>query len=177
MSTLLTSVKKSNTKAVSLAIDGLFIALTCVATAFINIKLPIISNGGLIHLGNVPLFLAALLFGKRTGALAGAFGMALFDLLSGWAIWAPFTFVIVGLMGYCAGALTEKPNHKTQLWNLLAIGLACIIKVAGYYLAEGIIYGNWIAPVSSIPGNIIQVVAAGILVLPILPALHKGIAK
>lgn len=54
-----------------------------VATCFINIRLPI-GQGGLIHLGNVPLFLIAILFGKKIGALAGAFGMGLFDLMGGW---------------------------------------------------------------------------------------------
>ena len=73
----------------TLVINGLFIALTLVATAFINIRLPLIGNGGLIHLGNVPLFLAAFLFGRKTGAIAGAFGMGLFDLISGWTAWGP----------------------------------------------------------------------------------------
>ena len=65
----------------SITMDGLFIALVFVATMFINLRLPIAANGGLIHLGNVPLFLAAIIFGRRTGTLAGAFGMGLFDLL------------------------------------------------------------------------------------------------
>lgn len=42
------------TKTKALVINALFIALTLVAT-MINIKLPIMGNGGLIHLGNVPL--------------------------------------------------------------------------------------------------------------------------
>ena len=89
-----------------LVLDAMFIALTYVFTAFVNVRLPIAANGGLIHLGNVPLFICAILLGKRTGMLAGAFGMGLFDLLSGWTAWAPFTFVIVGAMGYAVGAIT-----------------------------------------------------------------------
>ena len=77
-------------------------------TAVVNIRLPFAPNGGLIHLGNVPLFLAAIIFGRKTGALSGAFGMGLFDLFSGWTAWAPFTFAIVGLMGFSVGAITEK---------------------------------------------------------------------
>lgn len=38
-----------------ITITAMFIALTYVFTAFVNIKLPIAANGGLIHLGNVPL--------------------------------------------------------------------------------------------------------------------------
>lgn len=78
-----------------LTITAAFVALTYIFTAFINVKLPIAANGGLIHLGNVPLFIGAILFGKKTGAIAGGIGMGLFDLLSGWTLWAPFTLVIV----------------------------------------------------------------------------------
>ena len=136
------AVKKVNVT--DIAITGVCIALTLVATAFINIRLPIAANGGLVHLGNVPLFLAAIIYGKKTGAFAGAFGMGLFDLLSGWTLWAPFTFVIVGLMGYTVGKITE--NRVGFRWNVLAIAAACVIKVVGYYIAEGIIYSNWVAP-------------------------------
>lgn len=38
--------------------------------------------------------------------------MGLFDLLSGWTLWAPFTFVIVGLMGFTVGKLTENEKHQ-----------------------------------------------------------------
>lgn len=173
MNSKIATASKNYTKTTALAIDGLFIALTCVATFFIQVKLPLAGNGGLIHLGNVPFFIAAIIFGKRTGALAGAFGMGLFDLLSGWTLWAPFTFIIVGLMGFTIGLITEK--HKTAKWNVFAIILACIIKVVGYYIAEGIIYGNWLTPVASIPGNLLQIGIAAIIVLPIIPILQKGL--
>lgn len=48
-----------------LTITAAFVALTYIFTAFINVKLPIAANGGLIHLGNVPLFIGAILFGKK----------------------------------------------------------------------------------------------------------------
>lgn len=78
------AAKQNTTK--ELVITGLSIALVFVATCFINLRLPI-GQGGLIHLGNVPLFLIAILFGKKIGALAGAFGMGLFDLMGGWTPW------------------------------------------------------------------------------------------
>ena len=37
-----------------LVLDAMFIALTYVFTAFVNVRLPIAANGGLIHLENVP---------------------------------------------------------------------------------------------------------------------------
>ncbi|WVE39835.1 ECF transporter S component [Priestia megaterium] len=152
---------------------ALFIALTFVATMFINIKLPIMGNGGLIHLGNVPLFIAAFLYGKKTGAIAGAFGMGLFDLISGWTAWAPFTFIIVGAMGFLAGLISEKAPGKRALVNTLAVVAALIVKIVGYYFAEVILYGNWILPLGSIPGNVMQVVIAGIIVVPLVGRLKN----
>ena len=158
-----------------LVITAIFIALTYVFTAFVNIRLPIAANGGLVHLGNVPLFIGAIIFGKKTGAICGGIGMGLFDLLSGWTAWAPFTLIIVGIMGFAVGAITEK--HKGFAWNALAIAVACVIKIAGYYIAEGIIYGNWIAPAASIPGNLVPIGAAAVIVLIVVGRLQKIAAK
>lgn len=156
-----------------IAIDAVFIALTYVFTAFVNIKLPIAANGGLIHLGNIPLFIAAIVFGWKTGMIAGGIGMGLFDMISGyWATWAPFTLVVVGLMGFAVGKITEKKNSYPRM--ILAMGTALVIKIVGYYIAEGILYGNFIAPVKSIPGNVVQVVVAAIIVLPISVRLKKA---
>lgn len=57
---------KSGYSTKELVLDAMFIALTYVFTAFVNVRLPIAANGGLIHLGNVPLFICAILLGKRT---------------------------------------------------------------------------------------------------------------
>ena len=168
------SLSTGTTKTKALVIHSLFIALTLVATMFINIRLPIMGNGGLIHLGNVPLFVAALVFGKKTGAIAGAFGMALFDLISGWTLWAPFTFVIVGAMGYVAGLISEKMPGKKVLVYTVAVVAALMIKVVGYYFTEVILYSSWVLPFGSIPGNVMQVAIAGIIVVPIVGRLKKN---
>lgn len=166
-----TNQSKNSTK--TLVINALFVALTLVATMFINIRLPFMGNGGLIHLGNVPLFLAAIIYGKKTGAIAGAFGMGLFDLLSGWAAWAPFTFAIVGTMGYAVGFISEKLHIRPFFANAAAIFVALVIKIVGYYFAEVLLYQNWFAPLGSIPGNVVQVVAAAVIVLPLADQLKK----
>ena len=172
MSTIQRTTRQNKTMA--LVVDAMFIALVFTATWLINIRLPLVGSGGLIHLGNVPLFIGGMLFGRRTGAIAGAFGMAIFDLMSGWTAWAPFTFVIVGAMGYVIGWIAEKKPFKIAMVNhVLSVILAIIIKVAGYYFAEVILYGNWIAPIGSIPGNIIQVGVAGIVVLLCIEPLKK----
>lgn len=170
MSTKTAVQRTTSTQIKSLAITAVCLVLVYVFTAVVNIRLPFAPNGGLIHLGNVPLFVAAILFGKRTGMIAGGLGMALFDLFSGWTLWAPFTLVIVGCMGFVVGKVTE--HKKNFLHYLLALVLACAIKIGGYYLAEAIIYGNWIVPATSIPGNLIQVGVAAIITLVVIEPLR-----
>ena len=165
----------SSTKVRDLCITAISIVLVYVFTALVNITFPGAGDGGLMHMGNIPLFITAILFGRKTGAIAGGVGMALFDLLSPFAIWAPFTLVIVGLMGYVVGAVAEK--HRSIPWYILAMVLACGVKVGGYYIAEGIIYGNWIAPVISIPGNIIQVALGAAVTLAVIKPLQLAVDK
>lgn len=155
-----------------LTITAIGIALVYVFTAFINVRLPIAAAGGLIHLGNVPLFIFAIIFGKKTGAIAGGIGMGLFDLLSGWGAWAPFTLVIVALMGFEVGLITEKKHG--YVWNVVAIVLAGVIKVVGYYIAEVILYGNWAAPMASIPGNLVQIGVAAVIVLIVIEQIGRA---
>ena len=117
-----------------------------------------------------------MLFGRKTGAWAGALGMGLFDLMSGWTAWAPFTFVIVGCMGYSIGLIAEKKPFRSMFANdVLSVIVAIIIKIVGYYFAEVILYGNWVAPLGSIPGNIIQVGVAGVIVVACIGQLRKRV--
>ena len=173
----MTTMTRSNDTTKILIINALFIALTFVATMFINVRLPIVGNGGLIHLGNIPLFLAAFLFGKKTGAIAGGIGMAMFDLVSGWTLWAPFTLIIVASMGWVSGLIAEKLECNAVLKYSIAVVCACVIKIVGYYFAEVILYHNFIVPLGSIPGNIIQVLLAGIIVIPFAPRLAAAVKK
>lgn len=157
-----------------LTITAMGIALVYVFTWLINVRI-FAGEGGLVHLGNVPLFIFAILFGKKTGAIAGGIGMALFDLTSGWTAWAPFTLIIVGIMGFVVGLIGEK--KKGFFWCLLAMVLALPIKIVGYYIAEGFITGNWVAPAMSIPGNVLQVGAAIVITAIVIVPLRKAANK
>lgn len=166
---------KSKFKTKDMVETALLTSLVFVATAFINIRLPILASGGLVHLGTVMLFITAIVFGKEKGAIAGAIGMAIFDLSSGWALWAPFTFIVRGVMGYMVGYITWSKNRGGNNFfiNVLAVILSGAWMIGGYYITEGILYGNWISPMMSIPGNITQIVIGLIVGLPIAKILKK----
>jgi uncharacterized membrane protein len=163
---------KTNIREVTLS--ALLIAIVFLTTKLINIQLGG-SSGTLVHVGTAALWIAGFLFGKKQGAIAGGIGMGLFDLLSPYAVWAPFTFVIRLVMGYLAGkiAYDKGKNGENIIWNVAAIVVSGAWMVAGYYIAEGLIYGNWIAPVASIPANLIEI-AFGCAALPIVYAIKKS---
>ncbi|MEK3977242.1 MULTISPECIES: ECF transporter S component [unclassified Psychrobacillus] len=168
-----TSYSKTNT--FDLILSAMLIALVFVATLTLNIKLPIAANGGLVHLGTAMLFIASILFGPKKGALAGAIGMGLFDLISGWTLWAPFTVVARGLQGYIVGkiawSLGRKGNSIT--FNLLAIFTSIPVMLGVYYICERVLFGSWVIPLASIPGNIVQNVVGILVAIPVCILLKK----
>ena len=150
-----------------------FIAIVFVATYFIQIPTTGIS-GGLIHLGNIAMFTIALKYGKYYGALSGGIGMALFDIFSAWFAWAPGTFVVRLTMGYVIGLLAQdaKGQGANLTKNIIAIVAGSIVMVVGYFLFEAVFLGVGFAAISSVPGNLVQLVI-GCLALAIVPVLPK----
>jgi len=145
----------------NIVIAGLLIAVVFIATN-IRFPIPFSPTGGLVHLGTVALFVAAVCFGPRKGAAAGAIGMALFNLFSEWAVWAPYTFVIRAVMGFIIGYAAHFGGARGRRpWrNVAALGLGGLWFIPATFVAEAIIIGNWIYPVTSIPGNLIQLILA-----------------
>jgi len=166
---------KSKQKTFDLIITSMLVALVFVSTVFINIKLPITANGGLVHLGTAMLFIASILFGPKKGALAGAIGMGLFDLMGGWALWAPITILARGLQGYIVGKIAWANGRKgnSTAFNITATIVSIPFMVAIYYIGEGILYANWIAPLASIPGDLVQNVLGIIIAVPVCIVLKK----
>ena len=165
---------KSRFKTKDMVETALLTALVFVATSFINIPLPG-ASGGLMHLGTVMLVIVSLVFGKEKCAIAGAVGMAIFDLSSPYALWAPFTFVIRGVMGYVLGAISYSNNKNGEniILNIFALIVSGILMIGGYYISEVILYGNWFAPMASIPGDITQIVMALIIGIPMAKILKR----
>lgn len=169
------SYSNNKTRTFELILSAMCIALVFVATLLLNIKLPITANGGLVHLGTAMLFIVSILFGPKKGAIAGAFGMGLFDLMSGWTLWAPITFIARGLQGYIVGKIAWSNGRKGNniAINLLATIVSMPPMIAVYYLGEGIMYSNWIAPAASIPGDLVQNILGVIISIPVCIFLKK----
>lgn len=157
-------------------------AMIVVATMLIVIPSPF--TGGYIHLGDAMIFLSVLVLGWRYGAIAAGAGSALADLLVGYAVWAPWTLVIKGLMGAVMGLFImkamEKPGRSIMgvpLFQLIGMILAGLEMVAGYYVAEGVIYGNFVSAALGIPWNIVQFSVGAVIATILAAALYKTPAR
>ncbi len=153
-----------------LILAALFAALSCVAT--MSIRIPTPGTGGYIHPGDAIVILSGVILGPVWGFFAGGIGSALSDLIGGYFVYVPITFVIKGLVALAAGLLYQKVG-KTQKSRYAAVvlgGVADIILVAGgYFVCEYFIYGAGAA--ASIPANIIQGIGGLVISCILYPIL------
>lgn len=153
-----------------LILAALFAALSCVAT--MSIRIPTPGTGGYIHPGDAIVILSGVILGPVWGFFAGGIGSALSDLIGGYFVYVPITFVIKGLVALVAGHLYQKIG-KTQKSRYVAVvlgGVADIILVAGgYFVCEYFIYGAGAA--ANIPANIIQGIGGLVISCILYPIL------
>ena len=135
---------------------ALFAALTCVMTMIV--KIPVPATGGYVNLGDCVVLLAGRGLGPMYGGAAAGLGSMLADLVSGYPLYAPGTFVIKACMAVCAWAVFraaagEKRGLAARIGGALA-GEA--VMVAGYFAYEGVVLGFGLGAAAAIPGNLIQ---------------------
>ena len=175
----------SSIKTIDIVQISLMAAITFIATSVIHIP----TFMGVLHLGDSMIFLSAILFGRKKSAISSAVGMCLFDLMTGYTLWAPFTFIIKGVMGYIAGSIAYRKNYDGNNFsnNILAFVIAGIWMIVAYYIGEAIILTfiskqfalnkALIISLKDIPTNILQVVGGIILAMPLITALKTKISR
>jgi uncharacterized membrane protein len=151
---------------------GVFAALTMILT-LINFTLPIATKGCLVHLGVVMVMVAAYFLPPAWAGVSVALGMALYDMLGGWLLWSPFTFVIRFFETYIISRWYFKESAG-NIAKFLVLVSGAAIAVVGYYLAEVVLYGNWIVPLASMPAELI-LNAVGFTVGGIIVGIMKRI--
>lgn len=155
-----------NEKVKYMCLAGIFTAIVFVFTAYLHIP----SHTGYTHVGDGFIYLAACLLPLPYAAFVGAAGALLADCLTGFAIWAPGSVIIKAL---AVLLFSRKGSRIITVRNLLALIPASALCIGGYYLYEALITGNWIAPVSGIPGYITQSVLSSILFMIVGFTLDK----
>lgn len=142
---------------------ALLTAMIYVLTAYLHIPV----GNGYVHLGDGLVYLAACALPLPYALFAGTVGSVLADCLSGFPLWAPATGIIKALTVLCF-----RGEEKRILCprNLLALLPACLLCAGGYYLYEALLFGSFVSPLASIPGNLLQsLCSAGIFLLCAAP--------
>jgi len=147
---------------------ALLIALTTVMTMVVHIPTP--ATKGYLNLGDMVVFVAAIMLGKKGGLVVGGIGSALADLLLGYTYFAPITFIVKGLEGFIAGALLE--TNIGQKVPMIPVAIGGIWMALGYYIAEIFMYGGEAALVE-VPGNLVQGLLGAVTATILSTALKK----
>lgn len=173
---------RERTNTFRVVMTAMMICLIMISILFVRVPIPF--TQGYVHFGDAMIFLSVLILGWKYGAAAAALGGMLGDLLGGAAAWAAWSFGIKGIMALILGGIISVFAKKGALSRrkLLAAEITGMIvsgafMVAGYYFAEGILYGNWITPVLGIPWNIGQFAVGGIIAVAISQALCRTPAR
>ena len=146
-------------------------ALTCVATMVIKIPSPL---NGYINFGDCIVLLSGWLLSPVYGFFAAGLGSALADLFSGYAAYAPATFLIKGLMALiaCGGVKLFQKRVDKQFSRIISGVTAELFMIAGYWLFEGFLYG-FISSAVNIPANGLQGLAGLILGIILIHIFEK----
>lgn len=165
-----------NTNVKKLVFSGLMAALVVVGTMVIQV--PTITKG-YIHIGDSMVYLCGIFLGPVYGGLAAGIGSLLADLFSGYAIYAPATFVIKALDAMIVGfiylkltKISDSMSKKLAMFSIAAF-FGGLIMVSGYLAYESFLYG-FNAALAGVVGNITQALGGGILVAPILSVMEKA---
>ena len=161
-----------------LVITALMICLVVLGTILFRIPVPM--TKGYIHLGDGMVYLAALLLGKKNGAVVAGLGSALGDILGGFAFWAPFSFVIKLAMAFIAASIIELHHGKHEqgslrrtLLYISGMTAGGLVMCAGYLVVERFMYGSWAPALIGVPWNIGQFAVGIVIALAVYQTLSR----
>ncbi len=149
-------------------------AIITVATVIIQIPLPL--SNGYINMGDTFIILGVYLLGMWAVPSA-VIGSVIADLITGYTVFVPATFIIKGLMAFVAfaayKALSGKKQHSVSAAIFSAVSAEAVM-VTGYFLYSLILLdGNLYGAVAGVAGNAVQAAVAAVLSVIIMVSITK----
>lgn len=152
----------------AIALCGMMAAVIFVATWLFKVPMPL---AGYIHLGDGFILIAAVLLGWPA-VLSAAVGSMLADLLAGYSIYMLPTFLIKGAVAAVAVFASQRKSQPMQMLYML---VAEAVMIAGYFIADLVIY-DWSIASADVLGNLLQglsAVAIWIILLPVAKRIRR----
>ncbi len=152
-------MEKVNVK--NLVISAILAAMVIVSIFFIHI--PMIGQG-YVHIGDSFILIGALL-GPMYGFLVGGIGAMLGDVLTGYAVYAPWSLIIHGLQGVLmALVITKITNLNVIKFFIFGLLISTLTVVFGYAIVEYLLSGQQMAlALATIPINFLQVTVGSVI--------------
>lgn len=148
---------------------GILIAVTVVISLFFHIPVPM--THGYVNLCDAGIFIAALMFGRRGGAIVGGASGLLLDLLLGYSQYMVFSLIVHGLEGWIAGQLGANQRKGRQV---VALMVACLVMVGGYFISDSIMY-TLQTGLLGIPMNIVQAIVGAVVAFPVVAQIKRHV--
>lgn len=153
----------------NIVLSALFAALICLTTAYI-LHIPIASNGGYIHIGDVFIYLSASILPTKYAMVAASIGAGFADLITGSSMWIIPTIIIKPILTLL---ITSKYKNIINTRNLIGSFIAGFIGWFLYLVAGMFIYGSFESAFAVSLIDIIQPISSSILFILIGLALDK----
>lgn len=159
-----------NVRIKKLVLASVFAAIICVATAVFSFPLP---GNGFANLGDCFIIICGGLIGPWWAFSAAAIGASLSDIILGYVVYAPATFIIKGIMAIIVYYIAVKNGKVSVVKTAISAIIAEIVMVAGYFFFELAVYGAGVA-IPDLLGNATQGVVGAVAGTILLSVLLKN---
>ena len=140
-----------------IAAAAIMTAIVVVFTYVIQVRNP--ASGGYFNLSDIAVIFTAITFGPWIGLVAGGLGTAISDLISGYAPFAPISFIAHGGEGLLAGLIVlRRPSWLGPAW-LVGVVWMMLAYLVGETILEGwpaatadLVGTNWIQALAGLLG-------------------------
>lgn len=141
--------------------------VTLLLSWLVRFKIPYQESfAGYWTLGDVGVYISAALLGGPWAALISAVAFGLADIFAGQAIYAIGSLIIKAIMALLFAWYSKRGN--TFLHIVKGIGICGGVMTVFYFLYNLIILGNYPAAAIGLPIHILQVIASGVITVPVL---------
>lgn len=160
-----------DTKLRKIVASAVFAALACAATMLIQI--PTLTKG-YVNLGDCVVLIAGWVLGAQWGFAAAGIGSALADIISGYAVYAPGTLIIKGVMAVIAALVVGAVKNHVTVGRVVSAVTAELFMAFGYFQYEWLfVTGSFENSVIGIPENLIQGTVGVLSAVAVITALER----
>ncbi len=135
--------------------NAILVAIVFISVKMINIPTAI---GGVINLSDSVILTISLIASTSSATLSSGLGSFIAEVMSPYAIFAPATLIIKGLMAFVSSTINKKVHIKNKYVHILVGFIAAeIIMIIGYFIFQAYFLdlGVYVASLDII-NNVIQ---------------------